>query len=186
MGVLALVLAVQPAAASNITMQLQQEGMNPAIDPTGASLLTIANAAAAFWEDALPQPGNYEVDIWWDTDEVTGTNLGLWTFEAAPADNNIRINADPRDADNAVVGWFIDPTPTDHGEYDFVTQDRVANMGPNPWTYQGGQWLHRDIDPIEQAFWFGGNPPDVMEVGFRGRAVSNPKDQARGNMTAQS
>lgn len=167
---LAVVLFCEPVGGINITMQLQQEGMNPDSDPTGQLLQFIANAAAAFWEDVLPQPGNYEVDIWWDTEELTGQMLGQWSFEAAPADNNIRINADPRDTDDNPVPWFFDLTPFDHIEFDFAAQVRSPNMGLNPWNYNGGQWLYRDLENVEQLLWFEGNPPEFMEVGFRGRA----------------
>jgi len=164
--------AIQSAMAINIVMQLQQEGMNPTDDPNGTRLLAIANAAASFWEDYLPESGTYEVDIWWDTDELSGNTWGRWNFQVG-GDNNIRINADPRDSNNAPVQWFFDSTPTEHGEFDFVTQDRVLNMAGTQWIYRGGQWLYRDVDPQEQIFWFGETPPDVMEIGYRGRAFSS-------------
>ncbi|MCA9257669.1 MAG: hypothetical protein KDA61_00660 [Planctomycetales bacterium] len=165
-------VVAQPAAAINIVMQLQQEGMNPSYDPSGAKLKAIANAAAAYWEDYLPESGTYEVDIWWDTDELSGSTLGRWNFQVG-GDNNIRINADPRDGDGNQRDWYIDPTPMDNSEYDFATQNRWWSDASNRNVYGGGAWLYRDLDGSEQSGWFDGNVPSVTEVGYRGRATSS-------------
>jgi len=51
---------------------------------------------------------------------------------------------------------------------------QISNLNPagTQFIYFGGQWLYRDVTPLEQILWFGGNPPDVMEIGYRGRATS--------------
>jgi len=153
-----------PAGAIDIVIHLNDKGMNPSYDPSGSRLETIANAAAIYWEEALPESGTYDVDLWWDNG-LDGTTLGNWSWDSVGNDN-IRINPGP-----SAGPWFIDPTPNDHSEFDFVTQDRFWNADDGRWEYRGGQWLDRDVDPAEQSAWFGGSPPGLMEIGYRGWAT---------------
>lgn len=168
---LVLAMPTPSARAINIVIQLQDEGENPSYDSNGAQLEALFEAAATYWEDYLPASDTYEVDVMWSASEFSDDPgvLGRWSFQVG-GDNNIRINPNPT-ADGDPAQWYFDPTPLDHSEYDFDTQDRNFNDNSNRWDYRGGQWLYRDIDPGEQSSWFGGSPPSVMEVGYRGRAV---------------
>ena len=91
--------------------------------------------------------------------------LARWSFENG-GDNNIFVNPKPMSGDD-LKQWYFDNSPFNNSEYDFVTQNR--NFDNNRWDYLGGQWLYREVDPVEKNSWFTGNPPDVMEIGYRGR-----------------
>ena len=161
------------SGAIDIVIQLQDEDQNPSYDPDGSRMAAIFNAAATYWEDYLPEDGEtgtYEVDVSWSASEFSGTpdTLAKWSFQNG-GDNNIRVNPNPI-ANDEPAGWYFDASPLESSEYDFVTQDRVLN-DDNNWDYRGGQWLFRDVDASEQSSWFSGNPPGVMEIGYRGRAI---------------
>ena len=148
----------------SIVLNLDDEGENPSFDPTGQKLLAIFQAAAAIWEDALPQSGSYEVDIAWSTsdaafDDPEDTTLGVWYLDLFDTYNNIYIHANEN--------WFIDPTPLDHSEFNFADQVRSSN------SFLGGQWLYRDLEASEKLAWFDGSPPPLLEVGYRGDAISS-------------
>ncbi|HEY6564111.1 MAG TPA: hypothetical protein VIY86_06415, partial [Pirellulaceae bacterium] len=151
--------------AIDIVIQYADEGENPSNDPNGAWLNFIFGAAATYWENYLPESGTYEVDVAWSTSEFAGepNTLGKWVYDCC-GDDNIYINANPSG------NWFFDPSPFDHSEYDFNAQARSPD-GNGGWSYQGGQWLYRDVDSNEQSDWFNGNVPSLMEIGFRGQAI---------------
>ena len=167
-SLLALLFAVAPSTmAIEINFEYDAELTHPN-DPSGAWIMFMANSAAAYWEDYLPEDGTYDIDIAYDqlgTSSGGGENYGL----ASPCGigNAIWMDIDPSD------GWFVDPTPFDHSEYDFITrQDPVWNSNTNRYEYGGGQWLYSDVSGGEQAAWFEGNPPASMEIGFRGSALA--------------
>ncbi|MCA9151762.1 MAG: hypothetical protein KDA92_20805, partial [Planctomycetales bacterium] len=115
----------------------------PAYDPDGSKLQLIALAAADMWEDLLPFGNNaYSVTVHWGTFPANSTQLAV--YNGFDHSINVRRN-------NA---WFLDPTPTEHGEFaPFV------------------QTLYRDLDATQQAS-FNGTPPDLLETGYTAAAVS--------------
>ena len=129
-------------------------------DPSGAWLLSLATAAAEVWEDYLPDAGTYNIDFCYETldDNVLGTANSITSD----------ISIDVRPASD----WFVDDSPKFNSEFDFVTQDRAFDASEMAYDYRGGQWLFGDLDPAEQTGWFNGNPPNLMEVGYLGRAFS--------------
>ena len=162
------------ARAIDIVIQLGDEGENPFFDPAGLGLRSMFYTAAAYWEDYLPEEGEtgtYEVDIFWSSSEFDDdpTSLGVWYYQAG-GDNNIYINPYPLDDSGSPIPWYIDQTPTDHSEFDFENPDRFWSSTNNRYVYQGGTWHYGEVDPNEQSAWFGGSPPDLMEIGYRGAA----------------
>ncbi len=131
---------------------------NPVWDPDGSRLIGMFEAAAQIWESLLPGEGNHAVDVKWDDDFSA---LGQWNLDFEPfSNNNIRINpANP---------WFIDSTPFDNSEYDFLTQ----NASGSPRSFFGGTWHVHDLTSTEVGAGFYGTPPGVLEVGYRGRAAA--------------
>ena len=126
----------------------------------GTTLVGMFNAAASLWEDYLIGDETYNVDVSWDDD------LGEGVLGESDGDlGNIDILADP--SNNP---WFVDSTPLDHSEFNFSgpAYDELAGNNNN-W---GGQTLYRDLGANNQNDWFNGNPPDLLEVGFRGRAIA--------------
>ena len=149
LAALALLLAIlQPAAAINIVIQLDDDGQNPNYDLAGARLEAVFRAAEAIWERLLPDSGTYEIDVWWgDLDDGVG---GEWQHTGTLADNNIVIDPTPRMADGTNLGWFIDDTPSDHSEFDFLTKIPNTGQGGNA----AGMTVYRDLDANQQGAWF--------------------------------
>lgn len=151
---------VQPSAAIDISFHLEGPGENPAWDPDGSILRSIFEAAASYWEPIFVDSRSMTVDIEWDDD--LGTDRGMWTYDPF-GNNNIEINSN--------LNWWVDPTPLEHSEFDFATQNRNWNPGIG-FDYWSGQWLYQHVTSAEQLDWFNGAVPGVLEVGYRGNATA--------------
>jgi hypothetical protein len=145
-ALLAALTAAPVAQAINITIELLNEGENPSFDQNGTQLAAIFNAAATFWEDALPEPGTFNVKLAW---RLYGANdQAAATWHPNPGDNKITVRTNPTSP------WFFDTTPLEHSEF---------NMSAV---------LFRDLSVSQKdAFFDGDTSPSLMEVGFQGQAV---------------
>ncbi|MCO6044072.1 hypothetical protein NG895_09140 [Aeoliella sp. ICT_H6.2] len=164
LSVFAAVIAVALTSSSVFGIQINisldsNTSENPSWDQTGSLLRNTFLAAADIWEDLLPGPGTFDVDVEWD-DDIGSNTLGLWT-EYPLADNTIEINPN--------FDWYYDSSPSNHSEFNFTTKN-PATSGAS--SYFGGQWLYGDLSASERSSWFTGAPPSVMEVGYRGYATS--------------
>jgi hypothetical protein len=169
LAVVIVAVSTQLVFAIEIHIHLEDNDDNPMDwDPNGTLLENTFNAAAEIWENLLPGPGTFDVDVMW-SDDIGSQFVGLWS-ESFLGNNTIEIHPTPN------FNWFYDSTPLMHGEFDFTTQNRVSD-GSGGWAYQGGQWLYRDIDSSEQSSWFNSNPPGALEVGYLGWARYSPTIQ---------
>ncbi len=150
-SVATLSTAPSPAAAITVNVNynpLTSEG--PGVDPFGIALMTVVQAAADQWEDMILDPWTVTIDISWQdpADMFSGTALaeGISTSSVAgkPVTGYVRFNN--------TKDFYFDATPYEDEEY---------NMQ---------QTLYRDIDPLLQAPWYGGDVPQVLEAGYRGDA----------------
>ena len=143
-----------------------EEDEAPGWDPNGDQLVTMFNAAASVWEGYLIGNTTYHVPVSWDAD-LGDSTLGE-AMPSAPFD--IDILSDPMTLENNPAPWFVDSTPLDHSEFNFSgpAYNELAGNNNN-W---GGQTLYRDLGANNQNDWFNGNPPDLLEVGFRGLAIA--------------
>ena len=153
-----------------------EEDEAPGWDPNGDQLVTMFNAAASVWEGYLIGNTTYHVPVSWDAD-LGDSTLGE-AMPSAPFD--IDILSDPMTLENNPAPWFVDPTPLDHSEFNFSgpAYNELAGNNNN-W---GGQTLYRDLGANNQNDWFNGNPPDLLEVGFRGLAIPTIDSNMDGNL----
>jgi hypothetical protein len=121
---------------------------NPDFDPNGTRLMEVANAAAQIWERLIPSPGTHHVDVSWSI--LDEGERGYWKLDPF-GNNNIYFDSD-RD-------WFIDPTPSEHEEFDFG--------GPFLSSSVQGSFLYGTTSGAGN--WFDGTtPPGTLEIGFVG------------------
>jgi hypothetical protein len=141
------VLSQCVGTASAITINLSydtSDGNYPAYDPDGSKLEMIATAAANIWKDLLPYSNNsYSVHLHWEAFDASDPALAVFNG----FDNSIRVRTN--------TNWFIDPTPTESGEFMPFTQE-----------------LYRDLGSSQQFSWFNGSPPPLLETGYTAAAVS--------------
>ena len=129
---------------------------SPSFDSTGALLQPIMQAAANYWEDIIEDTWTLDITYYYnDLNDANGT-LGLHTNldggpVAKPTTARIQFDTQLNGVDRL---WYFDPTPTNHSEYDLQ------------------QTLYRDLTGGQQASWFNGAPPDLLEVGYRGNTVA--------------
>ncbi len=145
-----LLLLASPAGALNIVLDFNAEDTDsPTFDSTGALLVPIMQAAAAYWEDIIHDTGTLDIEYYYD--DLSGSTLATHnnqgTSDGKPTEAKIRFDTQK---DGVERNWFFDPTPTNHSEYDLQ------------------QTLFRDLDSGDQSDWFSGSPPDLLEVGYRG------------------
>jgi hypothetical protein len=131
---------VRPAAAYSILVHYCAED-SPSFDPDGLRLMDIADAAAGIWEDYLI--GNDVQDICFSWDADLGGAIG--SSDSVSNDIDLLSIVGPDESDG---GWYIDPTPYVHSEYDLVTT------------------FYRDLTPGQKTDWFEGDPPPMLEVGY--------------------
>lgn len=166
--VLAISVATPRAAAIDIVIQLDDDGQNPGFDPNGTRLEALFFEAEAIWEALLPDPGTYEIDVWWgNLDDGT---LAVHENTGTGADNNIIVDPTPRREDATDLGFFIDATPWHHGEFDFIT--KAADPNCTCLGNSQGMTLFSDLgDPFPAKTWFPGptDAPDMLEVGYIGK-----------------
>jgi len=151
-----LAWAATPAGALTINLTFDSGASDsPAFDPTGANLQPIIQQAADFWEDIIEDSWTLNINYYYDDlSDPNGTladHLNQGTSGGKPTDARIRIDTQRYGVDR---DWWFDPTPSNHSEFDLE------------------QTLYRDLTATQQADWFGGSPPEVLEVGYRGSAVA--------------
>ncbi len=122
----------------------------PGFDPAGTLLQPIMEAAAGFWEDMIEDTWTIDVEYYYAS--LPGSTLALHTNldggpVAKPTTARVRFDTTLSGVERL---WYLDPTPTDHSEFDLQ------------------QTLYRDLSGAQQAAWFNGAPPDLLEVGYRG------------------
>ncbi len=160
---LALSLAfAAPAAALSINLIFDSDATDtPSFDPDGTSLTVILRAAADRWEDIIQDSGTLDINYYYDN--LSGGTLASHTNQntsgGKPTEAKIRFDTI---LDGAERNWYFDPTPDNHSEYDL------------------SQTLYRDLDTTDQADWFNGSPPDLLEVGYRGDLSATAPTAATG------
>ncbi|MBN2476513.1 MAG: PEP-CTERM sorting domain-containing protein [Pirellulales bacterium] len=156
---LSLILAVGPIAGNSeaVTINLTFDSgasASPSFDPTGANLVSIFQQAADYWEDIIEDLWTLDIEYYYDDlndpDSYLGLHNNLATSDGRPTEARIRIDTQRY---GVARDWWFDPTPESHTEFDIE------------------QTLYRDLTGVQQADWFAGSPPEVLEVGFRGSAV---------------
>jgi len=130
----------------------------PSYDPGGTNLMASMNAAAEHWgrSTGIIQD-NHTITIgvfWADLSDGNGT-LGLHTnLDGGPVPKptiaTIQMDTQFMGVDRL---WYFDPTPTNHSEFN-LTQTRYGGLSP-----------------ANQAAWYNGSPPAVLEAGFAGGAT---------------
>jgi hypothetical protein len=157
-SVLLVLVAATPGRAIDIIITYVQEDPSPyeANNVTGITLTTLFEAAAAYWEDYLPNSGVYNVRVSWD-DDLGEDVLG----EASPAGASffdVDLLADPDPPGESTLTnpapWFIDTTPDDHSEFDLARVEASSLS-------QG------EIN----AYFNGSDLPPTLEIGYFGDAV---------------
>ncbi|NLE39254.1 MAG: tandem-95 repeat protein [Pirellulaceae bacterium] len=163
-GPLRLILAVLlpialvtnvPAVTLNMTFNSSATEF-PTYDPDGSRLTALMGAVKNYWEDIFEESWTLNVEFYYDTLDggtlAVHNNRDLLTY-SHPKSCRIRFDTDRN--------WFIDPTPLDNSEF---------NMA---------QTLYRDLSSTNKTAWFNGSPPDLLEVGYRGSALSSAPYEAR-------
>jgi len=132
---------------SAIEINVTYDGLRsqaPEFDINGDRLRGLVNAAAAYYEDIIEDEATIDLAFTWG--ELDSGTLGLAaTVElqgGRPVSSRIRFNTN--------VDWFIDPTPHDHSEFNFI-QTTVGDLSD-------GNTLNS----------LTGAPPSLLEVGFAG------------------
>ena len=158
-----------PTAAIDIIIQLDDDGQNPDFDTDGTRLQDVFFAAEAIWEQLLPDPGTYPIDVWWGN--LDDGRLAEWQPTGTTADNNIVVDPTPRTAAGGNLFFYVDPTPLDHSEFDFLTTTPATPAGTGN---AQGMTVYADLDEPTKNTWFDvAAPPDNLEIGFIG-AASTP------------
>ncbi len=157
----ALLIGATPGRAINITIYYAQEDPSPfeSNNETGATLVALFEAAALYWENYLPNMGNYNVGVSWDADlsDDPADNV-LGSADSVSVDIDLLanpLNMDPAAGDvlDVPAPWFIDPTPFDHSEFD-LARIEASSLS------QG------EIN----AYFNGSSLPPSLEIGYRGPA----------------
>ena len=130
--------------AITFTIDYDEED-RPTFDPNGTELKRIARAAADIWSDYILDNQSYQFELFWD--DLDGDRLA--EFQNYSIDRNIVV--DTHDSSGNPRNWYFDPTPFENEEY---------NM--NQTLYGASQ-----SEPG-----FAGTPPDVLETGWEGGAIS--------------
>ncbi len=147
---LALLVIALPAPALQINLTYDtngQAGSVPAGDLTGARLLELAQAAAAYWEDIIEDAHTLNVIVRYDNSVTnSGANtIGLWNTGVESGGRWISGVISIR----GTTAWYYDATPTDHSEYAMT------------------QVLYRDASG-GNATNFIGSVPGVLEIAYTG------------------
>lgn len=144
----------------------------PDWDPDGEHLMDMLEAAGDRWKAILPLPSDEELRIkvdcyWsWSDDPDRPRDLAV-TQQKNLASNKYWVRFFTRNHEGP-IGWFVDPTPGDGSEFDFV-----------PYTVS---------DPYDTDAGIGidGVPDDFLEAGFRGRSREPAVPSAAGDMTSET
>jgi hypothetical protein len=139
----------QPVSAFGIDISYCEEDI-ASIDPNGVELMKIAEAAAAIWEPYFIGNDIQEICMSWDAELSPDEDGNIILGNADSVFNNIVISDCP-DPTRTDCGWYIDPTPLNHSEYNPVSI------------------FYRDLFDNQKLAWFAGDPTDMLEVGYRNR-----------------
>jgi len=166
---------VSPAYGIDITLK-KKTVSHPSYDPDGSKLLDITRAAADHWESLFTNAsGNYTFQITWDGSLDSSGSGGFTLGETQPrlGPRRIKLNTDVTAGTSVSTnnGWYIDSSPNLNEEYDFTSGSAAG-------AYPAGT-LYEDLSSGDQSDWFGGSPPDLLEVGYEGDAVSSMPDTVR-------
>jgi hypothetical protein len=171
---LALALAGGPAAAVHINVEYDHTD-SPSFDPTGDKLHTLVSWAAEYYESILidwPLPDDapagltsFSIEVWWeDLDDGGGDSNGeLGVTRRNPFEIDLVFDTKRFGLER---NWYFDETPLDNSEFTFA-----ENLGKTTGGFGFGQTLFRELPVSQQEPWFGGNPHDVLEVGYNAPAV---------------
>ncbi|MCA9261800.1 MAG: hypothetical protein KDA61_21430, partial [Planctomycetales bacterium] len=149
-------LAVTSAAtwAIDIRLDFDNDGQNPATDPSGQYLQLAFLEAERLWEDYLPGGGTIDITVSWNENEFNDLSpnaIGVWKPDPNPFSNEdifIRPSVD----------FYLDPSPSFSNEFDFTIQNPVP-PGQATASYFGGTWLYRDLASATQSAWIVGTAP---------------------------
>ena len=143
-----------PAVALTIDVHFDSGRSHaPSFDPDGGQLDLIMQAAASHWQDIVEDPGTLNIDFYWDDlggEETWGMTDEVTIVGGKPTYARIRFDTQDAGADRQ---WYLDPQPSDHSEFDFGPSKTI-----------------RDLTPAEQAAWFNGSLPSLLEVEYIGYA----------------
>ena len=157
---LALIMANFSLAVDIVVQFDQAQSEKPTFDPNAESLQAFFEYAAQFYEDVFEDNGPYTtitIDYWYEN--LPGI-LGLHDLvvqEGTPSretEATIRINTEVGSG-GYEQDYYLDPTPTDHVEF---------NMQ---------QTLFQDLADSDQALFFTGTVPSVLETGYQGTASTS-------------
>ena len=126
-------------------------------------LLSFANNwVAPYWEDIFHGTHLVEIDISWNSD-IGGwaSTSGTSNTDGIPDGGVIKVHPNP----GSSVLWWFDDNPLDHSEFD-MTQE-----------------LYRDLNSSDQAAWFNGNVPDLLEVSYAGGGNGATVTAVNGDVT---
>lgn len=156
---LLVLLGSAPASAIDIEIVFDPGGVDPCdpdenyptceggMDQTPEAH-AIVEAAAAYWEDVIEDPGQIEIVWRWN---VGAPSADVEVENGRPVSGTLHLAADRN--------YYYDPEPDVHDEY----QDgNEVGMVPR---------FYADVLPEEQAEGFDGVAPGVFEVGFNGRLI---------------
>jgi hypothetical protein len=146
-----------PAGAITINITYCEEDPSPyeVNNVTGTTIVGLFNAAAAIWEDYLPNSGTYNICVSWDSDlddDPQDNVLG----SADSFSGDIDLLADPLNGGTLEVPapWYIDSTPADHSEFDLARIEALT------------------LSQAQINSFFKGSPlPPSLEIGYRGPAT---------------
>jgi hypothetical protein len=161
-AVLFLCLTISPPVSA-ITIQILSdvgsEGFPP-FDPDGALLDGLAHHAADIWEDVVEDPWTVTISVQYDNVSGLASGTATQILSGKPIVGEVKI--DTFDDMGVEQPWWFDPTPEDDLEFEFL------------------QRLYRDLTPTQKSQWYGGNPPPMLEVSYRGSADSSAPPEASG------
>ena len=146
-----------PVAGIDIVLNFDTDGSDsPGFDMNGVALQTIAPFVETIWEDIILDPGT--VTITYRYDDIGGLANGTANSLSNGRPRTGTINIDTVDGAGTNQRWWFDPTPLDNSEFNIT------------------QTLFRDRSSTEQASWYNGSPPAVLEASNRGfvRVTSPP------------
>ena len=108
------------------------------------------------WSDVILDDWTINVELRWQAPANAGNSAQMFQFQGHPGNTD----GDPAEQNNRVVwariifnpnrNWWVDSTPLNNSEFDMA------------------QTLFRDLPGNQQAGWFSGSPPNLLEAGFSG------------------
>ena len=137
-----------PASALNIVLTFDSAASEtPAFDLSGDILTDLMGAAELYWEDIIEDSHTLDVRFFYrDFTTTTAADTLVTAFSGGkPTACRIRVDSTPS------AGWYLDPTPFDHDEYD-LSQTTVG-----------------ELDSGDRSNWYNDYPPDLLEASYMGQ-----------------